>query len=972
MKTSSKAITNIHRWRLAAITIGSSLAMAMATPAFAAGPPPHSAPTAIATSSPAAVWENDTVTLDASASHTNPCCTTLTYQWQPQAGSPSVTLTPNDKTVTVTYVAPAVPLAALTQGVTYRIKATDDLASGGDKSSMSAFVTTTVYGSPGADAEPKDIHVYEGTLVQLTGTPTRTQSGATFTYTWTAPAGITLSNIHAQSPTFSAPQVGPSGQALTFTLVVTEHLAGLPDKNSPSDLVTINVDNVNSPPTAIANTINDPNSIVSMATVAENTVGVTLYGFGTDPDGDSLTYSWTQVQGPTLALSGATSSTPTFTAPDLTTEDHVDLVFRLIVNDGLLSSGPSDVTIRVLNTNHPPVAMPAATPASAFEGNTVTLDGSGSTDPDNDTLTSYTWEQTGGTPVTLTPSGSNATFTAPSVSAMQGTITLDFQLTVSDGQLSDTKPISVTVSHVNHAPIADAGTDHSVAEGNNFCGLDGSGSYDPDGDTLSFAWTQIDGPTVTLVGANTSGPCFDAPDVGPGGAVLHFQLAVTDSYGLSNTNTAIVAITVTYVNHPPTANAGGDQTADEGTTVHLSGSGTDPDGNTLTYTWTQLSGPPITLSDPTDPNATFTAPPVDCGGAVVVMKLDVDDNYGLVAPDGIPDEVNINIGNVNHAPTADAGMNQQPNEGDLVSLHGTGSDVDGEALTFQWNQTDGPPVTLTPASGQDASFIAPDVGSGDPDAFVELKFTLTVMDTCSGSTTAGPITVHVANIPHAPVAVVTANPTSANEGGNTVLLDGSMSYDPDFDSLTYVWTQMSGPAVTLVYSPGDTDHVMPSFATPWVSGDAQFKFKLTVSDPYSGTSDAYVCVTVINSHTPPDASHAYADVGVLWPPDHKMASVHILGLVNPNHDPVTIDSIRQDEPTNGLGDGDTPIDAIISGDSVQLRAERSGNGNGRVYHVCFTVQDPEQDATGCVTVSVPKSKKTDVAGDGGSLYDSTH
>ena len=195
-----------------------------------------------------------------------------------------------------------------------------------------------------------------------------------------------------------------------------------------------------------------------------------------------------------------------------------------------------------------------------------------------------------------------------------------------------------------------------------------------------------------------------------------------------------------------------------------------------------------------------------------------------------------------------------------------------------------------------------------------------------------------------------------------------MSYDPDYDPLTYVWTQISGPTVTLVYSPGDTNGVMPSFMTPWVSADTQVKFRLTVSDPYAGSSAAYVCVTIINSHTPPDASHAHADVGVLWPPDHKMALIRILGIVNPSNDPVTIDSVRQDEPTNGLGDGDTPIDAIISGDSVQLRAERSGNGNGRVYHICFTVHDPEQDATGCVTVSVPKSKKTDVAVDGGSLY----
>jgi hypothetical protein len=954
METMLKRVTFIAWQRLAAIAIGSALAMALITTASAAN-----TPIAVATISPTAVWEGDTVTLDGSGSHQNPSGTNLTYLWQPVAG-PTVTLSPSNTAKIATFIAPAVPLANLTQAVTFQLKVMDS-TSPPPRNAFSSDVTTTVYAPPGADAEPKDAHVPEGSTVQLMGSATRPQPGATFSYTWTPPAGITLSNINAQNPTFNAPVVGPSGQALTFKLVVTEHLAGLPDKDSAADFVTINVDNVNSPPTAIANTIDDPDNIVSPAEVNENTAGVTLYGFGTDPDNDVLTFSWTQVQGPAVTLSpNNTSSTPTFTAPDLTTEDHVDLVFRLIVNDGLLNSGPSDVTIRVLNTNHPPVAVPSATPASAFEGDSVTLDGSGSTDPENDMLT-YTWEQTSGMPVTLTPSGSNATFTAPAV--ITGSITLDFQLTVFDGLLFDTKPISVTVSHVNQAPVADAGTDQTPSEGTNTC-LDGSGSYDPDGDTgsLSYAWQQLDGPSVVLNNPTTSGPCFDTPDVGPGGADLHFQLTVTDSHGLSNSDTVLVH--VNYVNHPPTANAGDDQPADEGTTVHLGGSGTDPDGNSLAYSWSHFSGPAVTLSDPTDPNATFTAPDVQCGGSMVVMRLTVDDGNGGTAFD----DVQINIANVNHVPTADAGMNQQPTEGDLVSLHGTGDDQDGETLSFQWNQINGPSVTLTPASGQDASFIAPSVGSGDPDAFIELQFTLTGNDTCSGSTTAGPITVHIANVPHAPVAVATGNPLSPNEGGTTVQLDGSASSDPDSDPLTYSWTQVGTPTVTLV----GANTAMPTFATPWVPADTPLKFKLTVSDPYGGTSDAYVCVTVINSHTPPDASHASADVGVLWAPDHKMASVHILGVVNPSNDPITIDSVRQDELTNGLGDGDTPIDAIISGDSVQLRAERSGNGNGRVYHICFTVHDPEQNATGCVTVSVPKSKKTDVAIDGGSLYDSTH
>jgi len=986
MKTSLKPLTYIQRSRLAAIMFASSLAMALATPAFTAPPPPHSAPTAIATISPAAVWETDTVTLDGTQSHTNPCCTSLDYQWQQQLpSSPGIPLSPDNKTAIVTFAAPAVPLAALTQAVQFRLKVTDNLASGGDKNKNSDPVTTTVYAAPGANAGP-DVHVNEGTPVTLSGSATRAQPGGTFTYTWTAPAGITLSDIHAQNPTFTAPFVGPAGQALIFTLVVTEHLNGLShDQASAADSVTINVDNVNQPPTAYASA--DPNNIVDIAEVDENSF-VTLYGSGSDPDGDSVTFYWTQVQGdPVVLLSDNTSATPTFTAPNLTTQDHVDLVFHLITNDGHLNSGPSTVTIRVLNTNDPPVAVPTATPAAALEGDTVTLDGSGSYDPnpaDIPNLT-YHWGQVGTPAVTLVGEDSQqATFTAPAVGYPNpGSVTLTFNLTVFDGEFSDTKPVSVTVSHRNQRPIAIAGQPQSVPEDSTAC-LDGSTSYDPEGDNLTFAWTQLDGPSVTLNNANTNQPCFDTPDVGPAGADLHFRLVVTDSHGASSDPTlpaATVLVHVSYVNHPPTAEAGGEQTVNEGDAVILSGSGSDQDNNTLTFAWSQSSGPAVNIvPDPVDPSkATFVAPQVFCAGDAVTMTLTVDDGYGGIATDG----VNINVANVNNNPTANGGGNQpglnQPPilEADVVSLHGTGNDADPEevsSLTFQWTQISGDPVALN-GSGADVSFTAPNIPGGDPNGFFEVGFRLTVSDICGGSAT-DDVTVHVANIPHSPVAVA-QGPAQANEGGDNVTLDGSGSYDPDFDPLTYVWTQIAGPAVTLVYSPGDTDHVMPMFVTPWVSANTQLKFKLKVSDPYGGTSDAYVTVTVINWHTPPNVANARADVSVLWPPDHKMLPVQILGVVKPSDDKITITGVSQDEPTNGLGDGDTPVDAMIHSysdkdDTVDLRAERSGNRDGRVYRVSFTVQDPEQSASGTVRVMVPKSKKTDVAIDSGGNYDSTH
>lgn len=113
----------------------------------------------------------------------------------------------------------------------------------------------------------------------------------------------------------------------------------------------------------------------------------------------------------------------------------------------------------------------------------------------------------------------------------------------------------------------------------------------------------------------------------------------------------------------------------------------------------------------------------------------------------------------------------------------------------------------------------------------------------------------------------------------------------------------------------------------------------------------------LETNRPPDCSAAFADPDVLWPPNHKFQTVTIMGVTDPDGDPVTITitDVTQDEPVNGLGDGNTASDAAnINGASVDIRAERSGLGDGRVYHILFTATD-DQGATcqGDVTVSVP-------------------
>jgi Thrombospondin type 3 repeat len=125
---------------------------------------------------------------------------------------------------------------------------------------------------------------------------------------------------------------------------------------------------------------------------------------------------------------------------------------------------------------------------------------------------------------------------------------------------------------------------------------------------------------------------------------------------------------------------------------------------------------------------------------------------------------------------------------------------------------------------------------------------------------------------------------------------------------------------------------------------------------------------------PPDCSGAIPSGSELFPPNHQFISINILGVTDPNGDPVTItiNSIRQDEPVRGGGSGNTcPDGSGVGTSTAQVRAERAGTGNGRVYHINFRADDGRGGTcTGEVTVCVPHDRGRGCL-DGGPLFDST-
>jgi hypothetical protein len=393
---------------------------------------------------------------------------------------------------------------------------------------------------------------------------------------------------------------------------------------------------------------------------------------------------------------------------------------------------------------------------------------------------------------------------------------------------------------------ADAGPAQTVNESDTVV-LDGSKSKLPGGiDT--YQWQQTSGtPTVTLIDDDTAKASFTAPDVGVGGTTLTFQLTVSNSSGKSDTDATTV--TIRFVNNPPIANAGNDQTVDEETIVTLDGSSSyDSDsGDSITYQWEQSGGSPnVQLTDTNKVQASFNAPNI-LDDTILTFQLTVTDSSGS----SDTDTTVVNVQGNNDLPIAEAGPNQNVDEGSLVILNGSNSyDPDlGDSITYQWEQSGGSPtVTLTGANTAQASFTAPNVG----EAGVSLTFTLTVTDS-GGLKATDTAIVNVSFVNSPPVAVADP-PTQTVEEGILVILNGSNSYDPDFDdSITYQWEQTGGsPTVTL----SGANTAQASFTAPNVGlVGTSLTFTLTVTDSggLKGTDTSIVNVTSKNEPPIADA-----------------------------------------------------------------------------------------------------------------------
>ncbi|MDF1837583.1 MAG: Ig-like domain-containing protein, partial [Planctomycetota bacterium] len=631
-------------------------------------------------------------------------------------------------------------------------------------------------------------------VVRLVGTGIDLE-GQDLTYRWVQTGGtaVVLSDAGSSSPVFQAPE-GLVNSDLTFELRVSDGV------HVTTDTVTITVHADDDAPNALAgeNQSVDENEVVHLA------------GQGVDPEGQGLTYEWVQVGGPSVLLADPDAAQTQFTAPDLLA--NTDIVLQLRISDGGHTSTDT-VTVTVRADDDAPVAD-AGADLSVPEESLVQLQGHG-VDPEGQGL-HYTWVQTSGPALVLNDAhAQNPTFTTPNLLANSD---VEFELHVSDGLQTSVDTVVVTIQADDDAPTADAGRNQVVEELDRVQLI--GGGVDPEGQGLTYEWVQTSGTPVVLDDAQAENPSFQAPD-GLVNSDLRFELRVSDGV---KTSVDSVTVTVHADNDAPSANAGHDQRVEELDRVTLNGAGVDPEAQGLIFEWVQVSGPTVVLDDPGLAAPSFQAPEL-VEGSQVVFELRVGDGVHVST-----DTVTIQIDGDDDAPVeVSAGPDRTVDELDLIQLTGSGHELEGQDLTYEWVQTSGVLVELSDPTGPSPAFEAPEglVNS-------ELEFRLSVSDGTHVVTDDVTITVRADN----DVPTADAGESFDVEEGSFAYLSG-VGLDPEGQGVTYEWVQVSGPQVSL-----DNPHAAEaSFLTPNQVKNTDIVFELHVSDGVNTSVDE-VTVTI--------------------------------------------------------------------------------------------------------------------------------
>ncbi|HYG77635.1 MAG TPA: DUF6531 domain-containing protein, partial [Planctomycetota bacterium] len=650
---------------------------------------------------------------------------------------------------------------------------------------------------------------YPNNVLNLVGLATDDglPAGSKLGVTWSlqsGPAGGTVSFGNAQSlattATFSTPN---DSTPYVLKLSVTDGVF--------TAVSTISVLYANNVAPVITLTANS-NVVLSQALQLQATV--TDDGMPNPPG--TVTTEWSRVSGPgtvTFADRFAQSTSATFSAAGFY---HL----RLTASDSLLTS-TKDWFVNVFNAaNQAPSAnagpdqvITSTLPAFA------TLTGTYSDDHFNGGQVSFNWALLSG-PGTVTFANSAQSTTTAQFSA-RGTYVLRFL--VSDGSLSNTDTVSITIDGINSAPVVSAGAQQNIVPPATSATLIGKCTDDglPVGSIPVYTWTKTSGPgTVTF--ASPSSLSTTATFGASGLYVL--RLTAFDGEYTSFSETVVC------LNGIPTVNAGPDRTVTIPAKLALLGSAHDdglPLNATLTTTWTVYSGFGTVVFD--DPLSASTQATFSQAGTYILRLTASDSQVTRM------DEVTVTVFN-NVKPLVNAGPDQIINFGTVAALSGSASDSDARpaALQSRWTKLNGPGMVgfgnvLNPATS--ASFSLPGI------------YTLRLTATDTQEIVFDDVTISVRE----PVN----QPPIANAGSDqTITLPSVASLVTSFSDdglpsgvVTVRWEKLSGPTGVTFTQVDSVDYAR--FTQP-----GTYTLRLTVTDTLLTAVDTVV-ITVLPQNMPP-------------------------------------------------------------------------------------------------------------------------
>ncbi len=540
----------------------------------------------------------------------------------------------------------------------------------------------------------------------------------------------------------------------------------------------------------------------------------TLTGSGKDTDGVITSYKWVKIGG---AVTGTISS-PNSAVTSVNSLVEGVYLFELTVQDnkGAIAKDTVQLTVNAA-ANQLPVADAGADQIIVLPVNTTTLTGNG-IDFDG-TITNYSWVKiagpTGGT--ILSPTS----FTTVINNLEVGEFQYELSVTDNNGAVSlDTILIRVD-SAINHAPVANAGSNQTVTLPANSTLLKGTGT-DIDGSVISYRWVKISGPAngVIVSPGNDSTTISNLQQ-----GTYIFELTVTDNHGAISSDIVQVTVNINTVQAPPVANAGTDQVIELPlNSIVLTGIGTDVDGTVVSYKWLKISGP--VLGSISSPNSATTTV-VGLVEGIYQFRLIVTDNADANAKDTVTVTV---IAAPNQPPVASAGSDISITlPTNSTSTTGARSDIDSTIVSYNWVKIAGPDEGLI--SSPNSAYTS----------FYNLvqgvyKFELTVLDDKGlNAKDTVEITVNVAvnQLPEADAGtdqIIELPINSTNVTGVGTDFDGTI--------VRYSWTKISGPDGGTIISPDSAATVINNLAA------GVFQFELSVTDNNGAIKADTIQITV--------------------------------------------------------------------------------------------------------------------------------